>query len=195
MSFNPDRTLVEGKVATRILFDTNLVNRTLECGEFIFEHGEIPPTIPEKDLPDVRALRGMFLTGRRASWQLAISPLTYSEIRATRDPVKRETLLVWFNKLWVYWRNFFEEDDELSDEHAYSLARRLVDSQYLATLPDRNDRILVAHAVAYGCDAFCTRDYKTILRYREQLSKVVGLRFLSPSEWWQDVEPFEAIWV
>ena len=93
----------------------------------------------------------------------------------------------------MYWREFFEEDDDLSDEHANSVATRLVDSKCLAALSQRADRILVAHAAAYGCDAFCTRDYKTILRHREKLS-AVGLRFLSPTEWWREVEPFSAIW-
>ena len=175
------------------MFDTNLVNLTLDCGEFIFDGGKIPEKLPEKAMPDVEALKGMFVTGRRASWQLAISPVTYDEVVATADPKRRKQLLDWFNKLWLYWRNFFDEDDDLSDEHANSLARRLVDSKYLAALPQRSDRILVAHAVAYGCDAFCTRDYKTILKHREKLS-LVGLRFLSPTEWWRDVEPFSGIW-
>lgn len=60
--------LDDSKVAGRILIDTNLVNRTLECGGLIFENGEIPATIPQKDLPDVLAFEGMFLTGSRANW-------------------------------------------------------------------------------------------------------------------------------
>lgn len=181
------------KIAGRILFDTNLVNLTLDCGEFIFDGGTIPEKIPEKAIPDVEALKGLFDTGRRASWQLAISPLTYDEVVATTNPQRRRELLQWLDQLWLYWREFFKEDEALSDEHAHSLARRLVDSQYLAALPQRSDRILVAHAVAYGCDAFCTRDYKTILRRRDKLS-AVGLRFLSPTEWWREVEPWSRIW-
>ena len=189
------------KIAGRILFDTNLVNLTLDCGEYIFDGGEIPAHLPgtkprrsltATEVDDVTALRGMFLTGQRASWQLAISPLTYQEIDATRDDARRTQLMRWFNELWMYWREFFEAD-KLSDQHADSLARRLVGSDYLAPIPQTSDRVLVAHAIAYGCDAFCTRDRKTILRHRQKL-RGVPLRFLSPTEWWQEVMPMR-LWV
>ena len=180
------------KIAGRILFDTNLVNLTLDCGEYIFDGGEIPAHLPVTEVDDITALRGMFLTGQRASWQLAISPLTYQEIDATRDEARRTQLMRWFNELWMYWREFFEAD-ALSDQHADSLARRLVGSDYLAPIPQTSDRVLVAHAIAYGCDAFCTRDRKTILRHRKKLCGV-PLRFLSPTEWWQEVMPMR-LWV
>ncbi len=180
-------------IAGRILFDTNLVNLTLDCGEFIFDGGEIPSNIPEKAMDDVIALRAMFLTGGRASWQLAISPLTYQEIDGTPDGARRANLMRWFGELWLYWREFFEAEG-LSDEHADSLARRLVDSDFLAPIPQLSDRVLVAHAIAYGCDRFCTRDRRTILRHREKI-RGVPLRLLSPTEWWQEVAPYAGLWV
>ena len=180
-------------IAGRVLFDTNLVNLTLDCGEFIFDGGEIPAHVPGTAMDDVMALRSMFLTGQRASWQLAISPLTYREIDATGDETRRAELMRWFNELWLYWREFFDAE-ELSDEHADSLARRLVGSDYLAPIPQTSDRVLVAHAIAYGCDAFCTRDHKTILRHREKL-RGLPLRFLSPTEWWKEVMPYAQLWV
>ena len=98
------------------MFDTNLVNLTFDCGEFIFDGGKIPEKIPKQAIQDVEALKGLFDTGRRAGWQLAISPVTYDEVFATADPQRRKQLLDWFNQLWMYWREFFEEDDDLSDE-------------------------------------------------------------------------------
>jgi hypothetical protein len=178
-------------IAGRILFDTNLINLTLDCGEFIFDGGEIPPNIPENAMHDVVALRAMFLTGQRASWQLAISPLTCQEIDATPDDDRRANLMRWFAELWLYWREFFEAE-ELSDEYADALARRLVDSDYLAPIPQPSDRVLVAHAIAYSCDGFCTRDRRTILRHREKV-RGVPLRFLSPTEWRQEVAPYAGL--
>src|SRR4051812_3463728 len=35
------------------------VNLTLDCGEFIFDGGEIPPQIPGTAIDDVRKLRGV----------------------------------------------------------------------------------------------------------------------------------------
>lgn len=180
------------KIAGRVLFDTNLVNLTLDCGEFIFDGGEIPDHIPKTALEDVMALRAIFSTGQRAGWQLAISPLTYQEIAATSDPVRRAKLMDWFSEFWLYWREFFEAD-ALSDEHAASLAHCLVGSDWLAIFPQTSDRVLVAHAIAYGCNAFCTRDRKTILRHREKV-RGVPLRFLSPTEWWQEIQPYASLW-
>jgi hypothetical protein len=196
---NGERKVAAGSLPTgldmagRVLFDTNLVNLTLDCGEFIFDGGNIPEQVPQNALEDVCALRAIFFTGKRANWQLAISPLTYDEIDRTPNVARRADLMYLFNELWLYWREFFDVSG-LSDEHASSLARRLVDSQYLTIFPQPSDRELVAHAIAYGCDAFCTRDYKTILRHRE---KVRGLpvRFLSPTEWWREIQPYAALWV
>jgi hypothetical protein len=180
-------------IAGRVLFDTNLVNLTLDCGEFIFDGGEMPPSTPESAMDDVKALRDIFSTGQRASWQLAISPLTYEEIAATPDKGRRAELMRWFNELWLYWRELFEAN-ELSDEHADSVARQLVGLECLSAFRQRSDRILMAHAIAYSCDAFCTRDRKTILRHREKI-RGVPLRFLSPTEWWQELAPYARLWV
>lgn len=186
------RYSAEVNIASRVLFDTNLVNLTLDCREFIFDGGDIPAHIPKAMTEDIIALRGIFATGRRASWQLAISPLTYREIAATADEVRRANLVRWFNELWLYWRELFEAT-ELSDEHAESLAHRLLTSDYLAALPQSADRVLVAHAIAYDCDALCTMDRRTILRHRGRI-RGVPLRFLSPAEWWREILPYAGLW-
>jgi hypothetical protein len=175
------------------LFDTNLVNLTLDCEEYIFDGGEIPARIPESALEDVEALRWTFFTGKRAYWQLAISPVTYDEIAATPDGGRCGELLTWFEELWHYWRDFFHADN-LSDKQADLLSANLVSSPRLAAIPQLSDRMLVAHAIAYRCDAFCTRDRKTILRHRDKLQDL-PLRFFSPTEWWRAISPYAHIWL
>lgn len=177
----------------RVLLDTNVVNFTLDWAEVIFDGGDVPLHINYRDKSDVLALRSIFMTGQRASWQLAISPHTYQEIMATPNPDRRASLERWFGELWQYWREFFEQE-ELSDEHATSLARNLEPSEFLLAISQISDKKLIAHAIAYGCDGFCTRDRRTILRHRERLPGV-PLRFISPSEWWNLVSPYEGIWI
>ena len=176
----------------RILFDTNVVNFTLDWAEVIFDEGDLPSHIHHRDKSDVLALRSIFMTGQRASWQLAISPLTYREIMATPNPDRRASLEKWFGELWQYWREFFEQEN-LSDECADSLARNLEPSKFLLAIPQISDKKLIAHAISYGCDGFCTRDRKTILRHREKL-RGVPLCFISPAEWRNLVRRYEAIW-
>jgi hypothetical protein len=180
-------------VPNRIFLDTNVVNFTLDWGAAIFDGGSIPDELPAKDIDDILALQGIFTTGQRAMWQLAISPKTYDEIMGTQDKGRRQELKGWFNELWLYWREYFRNEG-LSDEHAASLGRRLGDSQFLATFPDPPDRELIAHAIAYGCDLFCTRDRRSIIRHREKAPDL-GIRFATPAEWWIDLRPWAALWI
>ena len=176
----------------RVLLDTNVVNFILDWGEVIHDGGEIPAHVSDRDAEDILALRDFWLTGQRASWQLAISPRTYDEIAATSNLARRAALERWFGELWLYWREFFDSS-QLSDSDAESLARRLVPSEILAVLPDPPDRELLAHAIAYQCDAMCTRDRKTILRHRDKL-KIVPVRILTPTEWWRLVSAHAGLW-
>ena len=178
----------------RIFLDTNVVNFSLDWREAIFDGAEIPEHIGERDRRDVQAMRGLFLSGRRAGWQLAISPKTYEEIMQTSDLDRRASLERWFSELWLYWREFFMQDG-LHDRDAESLANRLGHSQFLAAFSDPPDRKLICHAIAYVCDAFCTRDWRSILRHRNELNGLAPLRLLTPSEWWEMVRPYAALWL
>lgn len=177
----------------RVLLDTNVVNFILDWGEAIHDGGQIPADVSVRDAEDILALRDIWLTGQRASWQLAISPRTYHEIEGTTDPVRRAALEGWFGELWLYWRDLVDQY-QLSDDDTVSVARRLVPSDILAVLPDRSDRELLAHAIAYKCHAMCTRDRKTILRHRHKL-KGVPLRILTPTEWWAAIAGYAGLWV
>ena len=76
----------------RVFLDTNVVNFILDHGGSIFE-GEPPENhLSERDLADIKALHFVFLTGERAHWELAVSPLTYQEISALRHFVWNTTI-------------------------------------------------------------------------------------------------------
>ena len=170
----------------RVFLDTNVVNFVLDHGASIFD-GEVPQEgLSHRDLEDVDALHLIFRTGERAHWELAISPLTYAEISQTRDPARRASLERWFAEVWTYWRECFAEDGTLSDEYAEELAMTMAQSEQLKAFPDETDRRLICHAIAYECDAFCTRDHKTILR-RTKLAPALPLAIFSPKEWGEHI--------
>jgi hypothetical protein len=185
---------MEIPIPTRIFLDTNVLNFTLNCGEAIFDGGEISEELSERAARDVLAFRGIFMAGQRAGWQLAISPKTYEEVTNTTDPAREARLRGWLNELWLYWRELFKEEN-LDDADAASLARRLCSSDYLAIFPHAPDRELIAHAIAYKCDTFCTRDYRSILRYREDARTLLPIRFITPAEWWNELRPYAALWI
>jgi hypothetical protein len=69
---------------------------------------------------------------------------------------------------------------------AADFGRRLVDTPFVAALPDVADRELIGNAIGFGCDAFCTRDRATIVSKRDQLRQV-PLRIMTPAEWWAHI--------
>ena len=51
--------------------------------------------------------------------------------------------------------------------------------EYLAVLPDEEDRILIVDALELGCGVFLTMDYRTVLSHQELVGKL-GIRVLRP---------------
>ena len=76
---------------------------------------------------------------------------------------------------------------------AQDLGRRIIGSDFLDMLPDRNDRELLAHAIGLECDVFCTSDRSTIVRRRDRLP-ALPIRVLTPVEWWHHVKPWAGLW-
>lgn len=182
-------------IPRRVFLDTSVVNLALDYGDQIHNGEEIPEAIPHRLRMDVDALIAIFTTGQRAFWQLAISPHTYREVITTSDPHRRHHLQVWFAELWDYWRGIVESMDNLPTFiEAEETRIALLASGILDILPDPEDRILVSDAVVYRCDAFCTRDWRTILKHRGTLGGL-PLRILTPSEWWEEIKPWAEVWL
>jgi hypothetical protein len=174
-------------VPRRVFLDTNVVNFVLDHDGCIFEN-EVPRLgLSIHDLADIDALQLIFATGQRAHWELAVSPITYAEILATTNIDRKNSLQRWFGEIWAYWRDCFNEDGTLSDVYAHELATKLDATTFLAIFPDAIDRELISHAIAYECDAFCTRDRRTILKHVGRSEKL-PLEIISPAEWGQRVQ-------
>ena len=183
------------KLPGRVFLDTCIVNLILDYGEEIHEGAGIEEKVPLRMRKDIEALHYIFATGKRAFWQLAVSPLTYREVTATEDASRAYSLEKWFFDIWHYWREFLHSAKELqSFSEAEETRRRLLSSGLLDILPDESDRVLILDAIVYKCDAFCTRDWSTILRNREALSEL-PLKIITPSEWWAEIRPWAALWI
>ena len=179
----------------RVFLDTNVVNFILDYGEQIHDGAEVPDRYSLRVRGDIEALAGIFLAGQRATWQLAISPHTYREVTATDNSSRAHQLERWFFQIWNYWREFLHSDASLpAFSEAEEIRLQLLASDVLNILPDTSDRVLVCDAVVYGCDAFCTRDWSTILSLRDELQDL-PIKILTPAEWWDEVRPWAGIWV
>ena len=77
------------EIPGRAFLDTSSLNFILEYGEYIFDGVAPPTTLSKRIINDIKAFYNVFLTGKRASWQLAISPFTYKEVIETQDATKK----------------------------------------------------------------------------------------------------------
>ena len=179
----------------RAFLDTSVVNFVLDHGEQIHDGAELPRNISKRAAHDIEALRYIFLTGQRASWQFSVSPYTYKEVICTRNPSRRYFLENWFFEIWHYWREIIEQNNDLpSFIEAEKVRIELLASGFLDILPDIEDRLLICDAIVYRCDCFCTRDWNTILRHRDALQNL-PIKIITPSEWWRLIEPYSGLWV
>ena len=179
----------------RAFLDTSVVNFMIDYGEQIHDNAPIPDGVTHWVAQDIESLRKIFLTGQRASWQFAISPFTYKEVISTNNPSHRYYLENWFFVIWHYWREIIEQNNDLPDFiEAERIRIELLASGILDALPGLEDRILVCDAIVYRCDCFCTRDWKTVLKYRDTI-KALPIQFVTPSEWWKLIEPYSNLWV
>src|SRR6202035_3933297 len=146
----------------------------------VFERERISPEIEPNLALDIEALMHVFYVGARADWDLVGSQKTLDELSRTRDETLR-------SDLEDYALGLVNRDSNDKDRRfAADFGRRLIDSPFLAALPDLADRELIGYAIGYGCDAFCTRDIATIVKKRAQLRQV-PLRVITPAEWWRHV--------
>lgn len=173
------------QIPGRVFLDTCVVNLLIDHSETIHDNCAPSTLLTERVASDVEALRNLWIVGQRAQWQLAISPLTYHEVTETTRPDQRRKLQAWFFELWAYWQEALATETILPQSPS-SLSN-------LHLLPDANDRRLVIDSVMYNCDAFCTRDWSTILRHRTALSDL-GVRIITPTEWWRAIKRWAGIW-
>jgi hypothetical protein len=176
------------EIPRRIFLDTNIIDCLVKSPKHVFEMEEMPSETHATLRTDIESLMHVFHVGSHTHWDLVASELTLKELSATPDKSLREDLL-------EYGVSFVNTLDESNEERKYAndLARRLNDSAFLASLPDSSDRNLIAHAVALRCDAFCTRDLRSIHNKRQTL-RALPLKILTPFEWWQHIRPWAGLW-
>lgn len=180
-------------IPRRVFLDTNVLNFTLDWGEVIFDGGMLPSDVSSRVRSDVSALRVLLGPPRCPAWELAISPLSYTEVTKTQDLVRRHSLQGWFMEIWHYWYDIAQADERMCFDHALRSRSPMLQTGGFDALPDVYDRMLLCDAVCFGCDIFCTRDWSTVLRHRDSVT-VVPFKILTPSEWLAAVKPYVGLW-
>lgn len=174
-------------IPTRVFLDTSVVNFILTYGEQIHENVDAPIGLPIRVLRDIEALRGIWNTGQRANWEIIISQYTVHELECTKDKNRRSSLLSWAGEIIGY------QGGAVNSGSCERFAPITI-QEIVSILPDSPDRRLVHDAIEAGCDAFCTRDWKTMLSLRHKL-QLLPIKIVAPHEWWELIEPFAALYI
>lgn len=173
-------------IPRKVFLDTNVVNLMIKHRETVFEQGWVPDGVPMAMAHDIEALMHLMAIGFRANWNLVVSAKSIEEIEQTTDPCVRHDLL---DYAWEV-AEVHGDDSIFADK----LGANFAQSDMMAALPDVDDRILIGNAIGLGCDVFCTRDVRTIVRRRHAISSL-PIRVLTPVEWWRQVKPWGGLWV
>jgi hypothetical protein len=173
-----------------ILLDTNIVQRMLSYGEFLFDYAmegsaarRVSSMHGEHELHEINALREILFVAKRGGLPVAISEKSLDELSNTPDPAKRGDLVAWaveLRNLWLSNKKFLK----LTPRKIAGRAERHMKSGRLDFLPDEGDRRLIAEAIALGCDTFLTMDRRTVLRDHRRLHDL-GIDALSPYQFVQ----------
>jgi hypothetical protein len=174
-------------IPRRIFLDTNIIDCLVKWSECVFEHQTTPKEVDPTLREDIESLMHIFTVGSRASWDMVASEKTVAELKKTPDRDLRNDLLDYGIDLAR------QGKDHEAESYARDLARRLVGSRLLAGLPHVADQELIAHAVAFRCDSFCTSDRCSLHRKRARLRQL-PVRIMTPVEWWQHVRPWAGLW-
>lgn len=187
----------------RLLLDTCVLNTIQDEGAYIFE-GEIPEGATEAEISeDLKALRYIFQVNERAAFQLLVSPLTFAELANAKDIMCNQRRIQWAFDVLDVWLIVLEETADRVTEggtvrHRFKLTEEFQELESrLMNIPDFRrdplDRLLLIQYKMGNCDAFLTVDRNTIWRHREWLVNE-GIRVLSPSDFWELLKPYAALW-
>lgn len=203
-AYKEDRTLP--RFPRLIFLDTNIVQNLQSFGEFIYDNHLTPKMDSRMSASgsrsrfakDIHALADFMSLGRRAGWPIAVSSRTLGELEATPRRAKRFVLTSWGKELAYYSTSHLDDSRDVTEGSSYSeitdftfIQRRYLSTQ-LNALPQESDRQLIIDALEQGCDIFLTMDYKTVWRYRDDVSRL-GLKVMRPVELLEYIQPWAGL--
>jgi hypothetical protein len=180
----------------RLFPDSSTLQNLDTYGEYVYDGGQVEPGARILSVPDgmrnLEALRNIMMVGQRAMFELVLSENSLREVITSSRP----TYLNWALEVLPYWRGILAgyPDGGLTafSARGRKLAGKITSPRfgYLS----HKDRALLSDALALECDAFITMDRK-LARIGGPIERETGLRVLEPTEYWQRLEPWAALWV
>ncbi len=183
---------VAEKLPLKVLLDTTVIQNVCTFGDYIFENWLSPELenklskLPQKMQDDIHNLRTIIGPTLRTPVVPIISNLSMEELLQTGNAEKCHNLVDWGFRLIDY-------NNRIGHCNLASISQ--TQTILYDYLPGRMDRLLIGECKRNKCEAFITMDYRTILKFREQILHYDRIKVLSPTEWWNILAPWFNIWV
>ena len=180
----------------RLFLDSSTLQVLQRYGEFIYDGGSISTADKIFSVPNgafnLEALRQIMFVGQRAMFQLVLSENSLEEVVASGCPV----YLSWALELLEYWRCMLNAYADAAggpfSGRGQCLARKIRERQFGHL--SCKDRDLLSDALTLECDVFITMDRK-LAKMASSIERETGLSVLEPTQYWELLRPWAALFV
>ena len=173
----------------RVFLDSCTLQTLRDFGPFVWE-GEPLDVSRLESIPggeaNVRALRRIFLVNQRALFEWILSDASIDEAAGKSDLAH----LSWAYDVLDHSMTCLSESGGPTD--ASQARARQLDSAVFGYLSAK-DRRLIRDAVLLDCDAFLTME-RRLPRNASHIEREVGLRVLTPMQYWTVLEPWSGLY-
>ena len=179
----------------RLFLDSSTLQRLESYGEFIYDGGRIDEndriwSVPN-GIDEIEALREIIFVGQRACFELVVSNNSFREVADSG----RVLYLTWAHEVLGYWEgllcNYADYGVAPFSGRGEELAQKLETANF--GYMSAKDALLVRDAVLLECDAFLTMDVK-LAKNSGHIESELGLKLLSPSAYWNLIQPWAALY-
>lgn len=173
----------------RLFLDSSTLQTLQTFGGVVFEW---EPLLESRasDVPGLRdnlgALAWIFAINERAMFDFVVSRRTLAEVSAKRDA----SYSLWALDVYDHWQTRLRERGGL--HRPAREGTTVFDDPTLGYLSE-SDRRLLADAVDYECDAFLTMERRLTMN-AAHTEAVSGVRILRPTEFWDLLRPWAALY-
>jgi hypothetical protein len=172
----------------RVFLDSSTLQTLRDYGAFIYENELVAPRDRirrnPRGLAHLEALRQIMRIAERAPFEFALSENSLQEVYASNDP----GYIRWAYDVLDHWQAYLEESDCRLGDPTQAALLESTSYGYLGT----GDRRLLHDALVLGCDSFMTMESR-LPKNPRHLQATLGIRVLSPSDAWDLICPWAAL--
>jgi hypothetical protein len=179
-------------VPQRLFLDSSTLQTLHAFGGVIFEGEDPPPGSRADDIPDfrkdLRALELIFAVNERAMFDLVVSRRSLEEAAAKGDARYSR----WAFDVYDHWLTRLDEYSGRAFSGPSTAGRKMLEDATLGYL-SQSDRALLADALDCECDGFLTMERRLAMN-AAHMHAATGLRILRPSQHWDLLRPWAALY-